>query len=332
MSKIKPCVSFYSYQDAYATKCRTLDQLFAEQVDMGLDGFEFITDQMMHGTPYPDEATLESWDTLIAKYALQPVCNDIFINTKLYRNRVLTQKEGAAFLRDELRLAKRLGFQIVRMVCHTPWNIVMPAMELAEQYGIRLAFEIHGGMGFHTEATQAQIAEIQKIGSPFLGLVIDSSLFFRTLPKKIRLVAKGFGVSDSALEYIDGIYAKGESPNEVFQHGIPEDMERVVRSPVDRMIAPLIAGYENNPMTVLDDFMPYVFHVHGKLLGMNPDGTADGMDWQEIIDYLVAKHYEGYISTEYEGQRYKALDEPSDEIETVRAHQRLLRSYLGKEA
>lgn len=332
MSGIKPCVSFYSYQDAYATKSMSLEALFAEQIALGLDGFEFITDQMMHGTPRPEKETLARWDSLLKRYPLQPICNDIFINTKLFKNRLLTQKEGVAFLKDEIRLAKRLGFQIVRMVCHTPWNIVMPAMELAEQSGIRLTFEIHGGMGFHTEATQAQLAEVRRINSPYLGLVIDSSLFCKSLPKKIRAVSKSYGVSDSALDFIDSIYARGESPNDLFQNGIPADMEPFVHSPMDRMIAPLVSGYENNPMSVLDDLMPFVFHVHGKLLEMNPDGTADSTDWHEIVDYLKSKNYVGYIATEYEGQRYKALDARSDEVETVRAHQRLLKSCIGKEA
>ena len=328
MSSIKPCVSFYSYQDAYATKRYTLDQLFEEQVNLGLDGFEFITDQMMRGTPRPEEKELKAWDTMMGKYRLQPVCNDIFINTKLYRNRTLTQKEGVMFLKDEILLAKRLGFQIVRLVTHTPWNLVMPTIELAEKNNIRLAFEIHGGMGFNTEATQAQISEIKRINSPYLGLVIDSSLFCRCLPGTIRNLAKNFGVSKSALQYIDEIYISGKCPNEVFRDGIPDDMESSIQSPADRMIVPLIIGYENNPMQVLDKLMPYVMHVHGKLISMKEDGTSDSNDWQEIIDYLIQKKYTGYIATEYEGQRYKGLDTESHEIEIVRAHQKLLRKCL----
>jgi sugar phosphate isomerase/epimerase len=74
--------------------------------------------------------------------------------------------------------------------------------------------------------------------------------------------------------------------------------------------------------------MPYVKHIHGKLFEMNKDGNDDCNDWQEIIDYLTIQGYNGYISTEYEGQRYKGLDEKSDEIETVRSHQRLLRKCI----
>lgn len=328
MSNIKPCVSFYSYQDVYATKSWTLEQLFNEQVKLGLDGFEFITDQMMHGTPRPDKSTFDNWDEMMKKYSLQPVCNDIFINTKLYRNRELTQKECVTFLKDEIILAKRLGFKILRMVGHTPWNVVMPVMEFAEKYDITLAFEIHGGMGFHTEKTKAQIREVKRINSPNLGLVIDSSLFCRSLPGKIRNLAEKFGTSESVLNYIDNIYADGRCPMEVFENGIPDDMEPYVKSPMDRMIPALVKGYENNPISVLDDYMPYVKHIHGKLLGMTKDGESDCNDWQEIIDYLSVNGYNGYIATEYEGQRYKGLDEKSDEIETVRSHQRLLRKCI----
>lgn len=327
MCAVKRCVSFYSYQDVYATKQWTLDQLFEEQKNLGVDAFEFITDQMMHKTPTPDEETLKLWDKRREQYGLIPRCNDIFINTKLHQDRLLTKEEGVEALKAEIRLAKRLGFQIIRMVGHTPWDIVNPALELAEQSGITLAFEIHGGMGFSTEATQKQLEEVKRINSDRLGLVIDASLFTRSLPGKIRRLLKNFGASDDALGFVDRVYSEGRCPVEVFANGVPAEMEPFIKGPVDRMVPMLATSNENKKMTVLDDLIPYIKHFHGKIFEAK-NGIADGFDYGEIVRYLHGKGYNGYIATEYEGQRYKGIDEMSDEIETVREHQKILQRAI----
>jgi len=44
------------------------------------------------------------------------------------------------------------------------------------------------------------------------------------------------------------------------------------------------------------------------------------------VAHLDKLGYDGYIATEYEGQRFVPLDQPVDELEQVRRHQALLAS------
>lgn len=329
MSQLKRGISFYSYQDAYATQRYTLQQLLLEAHNLGTEGFEFITDQMMHKTPFPDEATLRNWDHMLEQTRMKPICNDIFINTKLYQDRVLTQAEGVEALKSEIFLAKRLGFSIVRMVAHTPWDIIQPVIEIAEQNRITLAFEIHGGMGFETKETQDQIDEVLRINSPYFGLVIDTSLFTRSLPRKLRCFIQSFGVSDDALDYVEDLYKQGLCPYQVLSKGMPNDLKARMKTPADMLVAKLGAFCENKPLTILDDLLPYVKHVHGKIYEAK-EGVVDGFDTQEIVSYFVNHQFDGYIMTEYEGQRFKEIDEASDEIDTVREHQRILKTCIER--
>lgn len=98
----------------------------------------------------------------------------------------------------------------------------------------------------------------------------------------------------------------------------------------DRFIPQLVKGYENNPLTILDEWIPYIRHIHAKVVEIQFDGTEEETDWDGLVRYLHEKGYNGYISTEYEGQRYRKSDQVSDEIETVRAHQNLLRQCIEK--
>ena len=133
MSNIKRAVSLYSLQDKYARGKMSLEDLFGFLREIDVEGVEFISDQMMHGTPHPSEESLKNWDRLIGKYNLKPVCNDIFINTTLYKNRVLTTKESTKLLVDEIKLANRMGFDLIRLVSKTPPEIIEPALEEAEK-------------------------------------------------------------------------------------------------------------------------------------------------------------------------------------------------------
>jgi len=328
MSKIKRCVSLYSFQDAYATGRMTLDDIFGELVKMEVEGIEFITDQMMHNTPFPTKETLANWDRMMNKYnTLTPVVMDIFINSNLYSNRTLTKKERTAELLNEIELANRLGFKIVRMVCHTQADILREALPVAEKYGITLTFEIHGGLGFGTEITQEQYKVIRELGSPNLGFVVDASLFSRGLPRKVKIYSERMGMSPDVTAYMDNMYKTGRDPLTEFKNGYPQDLKDLFKSPVDSMAGMVGDMNENHPMSLLDEYMPYVKHFHGKIYGMT-NGEADGFNTAEIINYLDSQGYEGYIATEYEGQRFKGIDEESDELETVRQHQQLLKKCI----
>ena len=131
MSNIKRAISFYSLQDQYARGKMNLEDIFKllKELDAGM---EFISDQMIKNSPYPTEETLQEWDNLIEKYKVESVCNDIFINTCLYKNRTLTTKEATDALVEEIKLANRLGFKLVRLVSKTPAEIIKHIQNLVD--------------------------------------------------------------------------------------------------------------------------------------------------------------------------------------------------------
>ncbi|CAL9409916.1 hypothetical protein [Streptomyces sp. enrichment culture] len=84
----------------------------------------------------------------------------------------------------------------------------------------------------------------------------------------------------------------------------------------------------------LREIAPHVIHVHGKFNNMSPVPDAPGQ-YQEIsIDYdaaigaLKAGGFNGYINSEYEGQRYfqdRGREDLMSEVDQVRRHQEMLR-------
>lgn len=107
---------------------------------------------------------------------------------------------------------------------------------------------------------------------------------------------------------------------------IPE-LKAVLKTPSDHMYAHFADGYENEPLSILDEYMPYIFHVHFKLFEMTEDGEYS-MDYREILQYLHDHDYDGYVSTEYEGNRWTMPGSPTVEKEQVLLHQRYIRKCL----
>lgn len=333
MSRIKRAVSLYSLQDKYARGIMTLDQILSSIEKMGVEGFEFISDQMMHGTPHPSEQTLRDWDDLLKKHPLKPVCNDIFVNTALYKNRTLTTWESTQYLISEIELANRLGFHMVRLVSKTPAEIIEPALATAEKLDVTLALEIHAGMSFDNSMTIDFITEMKRLQSSHLGLVVDTGIFCRRHPRVSTKFFKGLGLNSEVADYIDNIFARGSDPLQEFKnmgHGqFPADLEKLIKNDADRTYAIFSSGYENSKLSILDEYMPYIKHFHGKFFEMLDTGEEYSIPYGEIIDYLKQKNYDGYIASEYEGQRFVLFDQEIPDLEQVGKHQEMLKKLIA---
>ena len=329
MSKIKTCVSLYSLQNEYMTKRMSLEDIFRFMKDNSVEGVEFLPDQMMHGAPKPSDATLAEWDRLCSEYNIKPVIADVFLNTNLYDNRELTKKECVDLLIDEIKLANRLGMDQIRLVSMTPAFVLEPLLPYCEKYNVRMGLEIHAGLSFDKQKTKDYIAEMKRLNSKYVGLVIDTGIFCEKIPRVMTNYCKALGTSQAPIDYVNQMFAEGKDGRDVYGPDgdfIPE-LKALLKSGPDYMFAHFADGYENEPLSVLDDVMPYLFHVHFKLFEMTENGEYS-VDYKKILQYLHDHDYDGYVSTEYEGNRWTLPGAQMQEKAQVIAHQRYIRECL----
>lgn len=335
---IKRSVSLYSLQDEYVHKHLSFEDMLKELEDLGAD-LEFITDQMMRNTPFPREETLQEWDRVMKKYAVKPVCNDVFINMTLYKNRTLTSWEATEMLIHEIKLASRLGFPLIRLVSKTPAEIIETVLPYAEKYGVALALEIHSGMSFTNPYTKAFTDIMFRLKSPYLGVVVDAGIFCRRHPRVSTNYFLENGLNPKVAQYIDGIFLKGSDPIQTIGDGFytgdahgpqyPVELVSHLKSHVDREYSLFSCGYENSPIEILEPYLPYLKHIHGKIYEITDDGEYS-IDYEELVAYLAAHQWDGYISTEYEGNRFALKDKPVDGLGQVKKHQALLKHLIEK--
>ena len=96
----------------------------------------------------------------------------------------------------------------------------------------------------------------------------------------------------------------------------------------DKISVPLLDGYENYPFEVLDDLIPYIKHFHLKTFEMTEEGPEYSMDYKALLEYLNSKGWNGYVSTEYEGNRFTLAGKPMQEKHQVALQQAYLKKCL----
>lgn len=330
---IKSCVSLYSLQYQYLQGKMNLEDIFKFVKEIGTDGIEILPDQMIKGTPTPSEETYEEWNRLVKKYNLDLACDDIFLNTNLYKNRELTKRECISMIKQEIVMAHRLGFKTIRLVSMVPYWVLEPCLETAEKYDVSLSLEIHGGLGIGLEKTDQFLNEMLRLDSPYVGIVPDASLFCRRPPRIMQEYCRDYlGTNPDLINYVQDVFENGTdiSALNLKQGGQMHDkLKSLIKDPEkDQFYAQCVEGYENLDLSVLDPFAKYIKHFHFKFFEMTEEGEEYSIDYREILDYLKKHNYNGYVSSEYEGNRWILPDLEIPDKEQVTAHQKLIQRLL----
>ena len=90
---------------------------------------------------------------------------------------------------------------------------------------------------------------------------------------------------------------------------------------------------------LMKDLVPHIVSIHGKIWEMTeipgePGHYEDAsIDYVTPFKYLKEGGYEGYVNTEYEGQRHKqdqGIENIANEVEEVRRHHEMMRRLIGE--
>jgi sugar phosphate isomerase/epimerase len=325
-SYIKRGVSLYSFQEEYFLRKMTLEDCIAASAKMGALGIESIGEQMMPGFPNLPDAFYEQWHKWMAKYGTTPICHDMFLDIKKFKNRLMTEEEMLESVIRDLKHANRLGCTVMRCIANTPPEIMAKVAPYAEQYNVRMGLEIHAPFNFEHEWIRRHLETYAKVGSPYLGIIPDMGIFERRFPRVRSNHYIRQGAHPHIVQYISEVYARHDGAE-----GLIDEVKALGANALDLAMANDIQHMTYvNPRRLLE-FMPLIFHVHGKFYEMLDDYTEYSIPYDEVVAVLVEGGYSGYISSEYEGNRHIQDAFDVDSVEQVRRQQVMLKRLLGEE-
>jgi hypothetical protein len=326
MGDIKRGVSLYSFQEEYYLRKMSLEDCIATSAGFGAFGIESIAEQMMPGFPALSDAFYEQWHAWMKQYETTPTCHDMFLDTKRYKGRLLTDDEMVESVRRDIRHASRLGCSCIRILVITPPHIMERATPYAEEAGIRLLLEVHSPWTFSTDWIVQHIEVMQRTKSGILGLMPDLGIFVERFPQVIvdRFLRDGASAS-LATAIVKTYDDRGDIK------GLPAWVEEHGGNLQDISLARTVGHYLNEDPKKMLDYMPLIHHVHGKFYEMTEDCKEPSIPYEEIIRVLRQGGFNGYISSEYEGNRHIQDAFEVDSVEQVRRHQVMLKRLIESE-
>lgn len=281
-------VSLYSYTDDLGT-VMTLEDAFGHIADAHATGIELLGEANLPDYPEVSTAWLDRWYGLLDTHKLEPTNFACWIDTEASRSRELTAEEAAAQLRQDLDLAKRLGFRFVRpkfgviddeLTPHPVWEeAVERSLDLAAKHDIVIIPEIHAPTPIRHPVVEAYVDFIQRTGTKHFGLLIDTGIF-------------------------------QDRPLPFWQHETPEMREGAmsflngIKVPVEQLAEVI-------------DFVPF---IQAKFHHIDETLHDHNIPWERIVPMLKSLGYSGYLSSEYEGAR-----DPWVAVEQVRRQHALIR-------
>ncbi len=353
---VKRGVSLYCYQQAEFFRQMTWKDMLREvATNVKAPGIEMVSEATIPQYPIPPESFIFEWNNEIARWGLKAVTMDNYMDVLQFRDHIMTHAECAERIKYDLRLAKKLGFENLRLVHEIPFEAIELALPLAEELDVRITNEIHAPQNIkptqsmfdaYTRTRVAQdVAFIQRTGTRHYGLQPDFSLFQNT-PSKC--VITYFFRDQMSPEAADALFDElMQVRSEGGPGAVTEYFVKNYKQLGDKLFfqnAEMFADnwLEQRPSAQpedLYDIAPYIFCCHGKFNEMTEIPGQPGqyeessMLYKQAIDVLKAIGYDGYICSEYEGQRYGqdvAGSTICDEIEQVRRHHEMMARLIGE--
>lgn len=324
MSEIKRGVSLYSYQEEFYLRKLSLEQCVAVSAATGAFGIETLAEQMMPGYPNLSDGFYEQWHEWMRIYGTEPTCHDAFLDTKKYKDRVLTMDEMVGEVTRDIKHAARLGAKYIRMLVICSPELMERCAPIAADHGIWLGVEVHSPWSIEHEWIQRHLEVAYKVGTDKLGLIPDMGIFVERFPRVIYERFLRNGAHENLVRKIVERYDRHEDV-----HGLPVEVERLGGNAEDIGLARTVGHFVSSDPKKLRDVIGAVRHIHGKFYQMNEDGREMSIPYEAIVPTLAAAGYEGYISSEYEGNRHLQDAFPVDSVEQLRRHQQMLTRLIG---
>ena len=320
-------MSLYSFQNETFQGKMSLEDCIRTCAEMGANGIEIIGEQSFWGWPEVGvaDADIDLWHELIAKYDCVPVSHDYMLDYKRYKGRPMPFDEQVASVKNDIDLGRRLGMKYIRSLVSVAPEVLVAAAPYAEEHSIKLLTEVHAPLHFD-HPWIIRIAEaFQKSGSPALGFLPDMGMFLHAFPPVWKEKFMRLGVPAPIADYI----VKAYEDRVLSEYVILNVQEMGGVGPAIGMAETLRHNAAFEPKRMLD-YMDMIHNIHGKFYQMTEDYVEPSIPYDEIVAVLNQGGYDGYICSEYEGNRWIEDVEEPDSVEQVRRQQVMLTQLIGE--
>lgn len=250
---IKLGVSLYCYQDNYYFHKYDLEGCLAAAAGSGAEGFEIFPDAMIPEWPYISDAFVDRFNGLKERYGLKCVCVDHFSDTRMWKNKNLTDDDlyerGVMYI----KAAAKLGAPAIRLMHDehmgvfdqdspmkrdyhlTNVAIAKRLLPVAAEYNVMMALECHAPSSVDDPCQRPYLEMAEQMGLPFIGLQADFSTYAYCISSADVGMYIRQGATPKILNFIRDSQRDAYFKGEAFDYdGMKEKIDKMGPNEVDR--------------------------------------------------------------------------------------------------
>jgi hypothetical protein len=306
--------SLYSFQEELFLGQMTVEDCVAFGASIGAHGVELLPEQNMPDFPTISDAKVAAWHDMLAKYGSVPTCYDMFLDTKIRKDRIMTDEEQVESITRDLKLANRLGFKDMRILVFVRPDILERCVPIAERFDVHMGVEVHAPWHLEHAWILRTIDIADRLGTKHLGIVPDMGIFMKHYPPEWRDRFLRRGATPHIVNYI----IEQHEQKVMAEYTIYEVAVKMKGNVADIAMAETLrhAPYANPKR--IKEYVPFFHHIQAKFYGMDEQCRDPSISYDEVIPELVKAGWDGCLSSEYEGNRWIQDVQAVDSREQVR--------------
>lgn len=299
--QIKLGVTTHSYAAEWVDGTATLEDMYRQCAELGLDGIEIVETTMFPDYPYVSDAYAGEIKRLERAYGVKLVALSANMDCGKRWDRDLTDREKLKIVIQDLQNANKLECPVLKSQYLITPRVMQMAEKYARQYGVILTIEIHNPETPTSPVMTEYYNMMEETGSKYLGFVPDFGMLANRPNKAEFDRAVQGGARQEVLNYAVQLRYDGVSREEgrelLIQKGaLPQEMG-MFESMYGYMQFSKVPDYEG-----LKKILKYCPHMHGKFIDILEDGTESTIPYNDVLKVLAEAGYDKYIVSEFEGQ------------------------------
>ncbi|HEY0188498.1 MAG TPA: TIM barrel protein [Cellulomonas sp.] len=307
-------VTLHSFTQEYTSHVWGFEDLMRAAALCG-GGVEIVGPAHHRGFPYVTDDFEATFKASVERNGLTPTSYGSYADPFMLPDRDLRPDEIVEYTIPQLQGARRLGFPIVRLQ-HFTAEVIDRLLPWADRLDLRLGWELHVPMTLESPRTQYLLSLVQKYDTPRLGLIPDAGIFARSISARHLAEGRARGIAPELVDTAVRAWHEGLDLDAAL-HAVGDPSGA---APVRTWVGEVWDTFGHSDPADLHEILPYVPHVHGKFFHL-VDGDEPDLRYAELVRALVDGGYDGWVSSEYEG------DAP-DSLAIVQEHQAMIRRYV----
>jgi sugar phosphate isomerase/epimerase len=316
-------LTLFSFTREFWLRQWTLEDCLERAGALGDDiALEIVGAQSLPG--YPELTSDDERDLrkAIERHGLNPTCYGAHVERGRVPGRVASLGETVEIIEDEIDVAVRLGFPLVRLQTADA-AILERLLPAAERAGVRVVVELHA-RPITTPDMQEVLALMDSLQTPHLGFILDLGAIMRRVPSRYLELGRREGVPASVVEFTRDSWEAGATLDDA----LTAASHAAVPPGATGWIRATWSMFHRTDVSTIDQVLPHLAHVHAKFFGIDEQREEPTIPYADILPRLRDGGFTGALSSEYLSWRQA---HETDSFDQVAAHHAMMRRLWGAE-